>query len=283
MQVFGLPRHVIRTGSLASRIAAKSSSNEAAIRRELVVRWRGAMARGLTARQAAEAVGASRASLYRWQRSPELRSRRPHEVRRPAWTSSLVQAVEDLRLDNPMWGKRKLAVLLRREGFAVSVSTVGRILTQLVKRGVVVPVPTLRRKPGGRRFRLNPAQRYARRLPKGLKANRPGALVQIDTLSVNVAPGKAIKHVTAYDPVAKNAPRAPGDTSSTPATTCPAASTSCSPSSTPSPTASTTTDPTTHSTAGHPPSISKPSANETSPRLRCPEPGHALEMDGAKR
>ena len=203
MQVFGLPRHVIRTGSLASRIAAKSSSNEAAIRRELVVRWRGAMARGLTARQAAEAVGASRASLYRWQRSPELRSRRPHEVRRPAWTSSLVQAVEDLRLDNPMWGKRKLAVLLRREGFAVSVSTVGRILTQLVKRGVVVPVPTLRRKPGGRRFRLNPAQRYARRLPKGLKANRPGALVQIDTLSVNFAPGKAIKHVTAYDPVAK--------------------------------------------------------------------------------
>lgn len=203
MQVFGLPRHLIRTGSLASRIAAKSSSNEAAIRRELVARWRGAMALGLTAAEAAQAVGASRASLYRWERSPEPRSRRPHQVRRPRWTSSLVQAVEDLRLDNPMWGKRKLAWVLRREGVSVSASTVGRILRRLVERGAVTPVPTLRRKPGGRRFRLSPAQRYARRLPKGLKANRPGALVQIDTLFVNVAPDKPIKHFTAYDPVAK--------------------------------------------------------------------------------
>lgn len=203
MQVFGLPRHVIRTGSLASRIAAKSSSNEAAIRRELVRRWRGAVAQGLTAAQAAEAVGASRASLYRWERAPELRSRRPRQVRRPLWTSALVGAVEELRADNPMWGKRKLAVLLRREGFNASVSTVGRILRRLVDRGVVVPVPVLRKKPGGRRFRLSPAQRYARRLPKGLKANRPGELVQIDTLFVNVAPDRPIKHVTAYDPVAK--------------------------------------------------------------------------------
>ena len=203
MQVFGLPRHIIRTGSLASRIAAKSSQHEAAIRHEMVGRWRQAMARGLTARQAAQAVGASRASLYRWERSPDLRSRRPRQVRRPGWTSSLVQAVEDLRADNPMWGKRKLVVLLRREGFAASASTVGRILAHLVARGVVTPVPTLRKKPGGRRFRLSPTQRYARRLPRGLKAMRPGQLVQVDTLFVNVAPDKAVKHFTAYDPVAK--------------------------------------------------------------------------------
>lgn len=203
MQVFGLPRHIIRSGSLASGIAAKSSSNEAAIRREMVGRWRGAMARGLTAQEAAQAVGASRASLYRWERCPELRSRRPRRVRRPLWTSGLVRAVEDIRADNPMWGKRKLAWLLRREGVAVSASTIGRILKSLVARGVVTPVPTLRKRPGGRRFRLSRAQRYARRLPRGLKADRPGALVQIDTLFVNVAPGCAIKPFTAYDPVAK--------------------------------------------------------------------------------
>lgn len=39
MQVFGLPRHVIRAGALASRIAAKSLSNEAAIRMDAVRRW----------------------------------------------------------------------------------------------------------------------------------------------------------------------------------------------------------------------------------------------------
>lgn len=203
MQVFGLPRHVIRSGSLASRIAAKSSANEAALRRALVRRWRQAIDAGLTAAQAAAAVGASRASLYRWERCPDPKSRRPRQVRRRQWTSSLVQAIEELRLDNPMWGKRKLAWVLSREGVAVSPSTVGRILTSLVARGVVTPVPTLRKRPGIRRFRLSLAQRYARRLPKGLKATRPGALVQIDTLFVNVAPGCPIRHFTAYDPVAK--------------------------------------------------------------------------------
>ena len=49
-----------------------------------------------------------------------------------------------------MWGKRKLAVLLRREGIDVSVSMVGRILTKLMARGVVTPVPMLHREPGPR-------------------------------------------------------------------------------------------------------------------------------------
>src|SRR5215208_799448 len=47
------------------------------------------------------------------------------------------------------------------------------------------------------------SMRHAKRLPKGLKPIRPGELVQIDTLFVNVAPDKAVKHFTAYDPVAK--------------------------------------------------------------------------------
>lgn len=65
-----------------------------------------------------------------------------------------------------------------------------------------MPVPTLRRKPGGHRFRLN-GKRYAKRLPKDLKLTRPGQIVQIDTVSVGLAPGRAIEHFTAYCPVAK--------------------------------------------------------------------------------
>ncbi len=76
----------------------------------------------------------------------EPRSRRPHRQRQPTWTSALVRKIEQLRADHPMWGKRKLAVLLRREGVAVSVSTVGRILTKLMARGVVTPA---RRGPPG--------------------------------------------------------------------------------------------------------------------------------------
>jgi len=202
MQVFGLPRHVIRTGRLASRIAARSSSKEAALRGDAVSRWREGMRSGLSALAAARIVGVPRATLYRWEKRLEPRSCRPHRLRRPAWSPALVQAVEELRADNPMWGKRKLTVLLRREGFAVSISTIGRILRHLMARGVVTPVPILRRKPGGRRFRLI-GKHHARRLPKGLKPSRPGEIVQVDTMFVSPAPGRAHKHFTAYDPVAR--------------------------------------------------------------------------------
>ena len=202
MQVFGLPRHVIRSGCLASRVAATSSSKEALMRGDAVRRWRQAMVNGLSAQDAAAAVGLPRSTLYRWEKAPEPKSRRPHRPRQPSWPRALVQAVEELRADNPMWGKRKLVWLLRREGFVVSVSTVGRILKSLMRRGLVTPVPTLRKKPGGRRFRII-GKRHARRLPKGLKPSRPGEIVQVDTLFLNIRPEKPIKHFTAYDPVAK--------------------------------------------------------------------------------
>src|SRR5690606_26243794 len=127
------------------RIAAKSLSNEAVMREDAVRRWGKARRAGLSADEAAAAVGVSRATLYRWTQRSQSLSRRPRRVPRPQWTPALAQAVEELRADNPMWGKRKLAWLIRREGVAVSISTVGRILKRLMDRGVVMPVPTLRR------------------------------------------------------------------------------------------------------------------------------------------
>lgn len=201
MQVFGLPGHIIRSGKLASRIAAKSADDEAAIRRAAAARWRRAMANGLTAAHAAQAVGVSRPTLYRWNMQPERRSRRPKRMRAKTWTPALVAAVEALRLDHPMWGRAKIGPLVRRQGFTVSDATVGRIITRLVARGVVERVPTLRRRKGGgaRQWR----RKHALRLPKGTRPTIPGELVQVDTLSVNVRPDKAIKQFTAYDPVAR--------------------------------------------------------------------------------
>jgi len=204
MQVFSLPSHIIRNGGAASRLlAAKTPQIEAARRRDAVARWRRAMADGLTGEQAAKAVGVARANLYRWEKDAEPKSRRPHRRRARQWPSELVCTIEDLRNDNPMWGKSKIAILLKRQGFMVSVSKVGRILAHLVARGAIVPVPILRRRPAVKRIRLTAKERYARRLPKGRKAKNPGELVQIDTLFVNVRPDIAVKHFTAYDPVAK--------------------------------------------------------------------------------
>ena len=204
MQVRGLPSQLIRNARVASRLlGAETPHIEAQRRRDAIARWRRAMADGLSAGQAARAVGVSRATLYRWEKHPEPKSRAPHHRRKPTWTPTLAQAVEHLRADNPMWGKRKIAALLRREGSVVSISMTGRILRKLMDRGVVTPVPTLRRNPNARRTSRAALKRYAKRLPKGLKPTEPGQMVQIDTLFVNVRPDKAIKHFTAYDPIAK--------------------------------------------------------------------------------
>ena len=100
-----------------------------------------------------------------------------------------------------MWGRAKLGPLMRAEGFAVSDATVGRIIGELVARGVVAPVPTLRRRPHARRWTAK--RRFAQRLPRDLAVSEAGGLVQLDTVFVNLTPTKAIKHFTAYDPVAK--------------------------------------------------------------------------------
>jgi putative transposase len=203
MQVFGLPGHVIRSGRAASRlITARPPSGAASIRRDALARWRGAMAKGLLAEDAATAVAVPRSTLYRWERQLEPRSKRPRRLRAKTWTPKLVQAVERLRLDQPMWGRAKIGPLLRRQGFAASDATVGRIIAHLVERGVVEPVPTLRRRKGSaaRQWR----RKHAARLPKGHKPTAPGELVQVDTLSVNVRPDRAVKQFTAYDPIARH-------------------------------------------------------------------------------
>ena len=142
----------------------------------------------------------SRASLNRWSHRLEPRSRRPRRTRPKTWTSPLIRAVERLRDDYPMWGRAKIGPLVRAQGLEASDSTVGRILASLVARGRVQPVARLRRSP---KPRHSYRRRHAVRLPKGLKPAKPGAVVQIDTVFVTLAPGKAIKHFTAYDPVAK--------------------------------------------------------------------------------
>jgi len=201
MQVLGLPWQISRGAALATRLAAKTPDIAAASRVAVVARWRRAMGDGLSAAQAARAVGVARATLYRWERQAEPRSRRPHHVRQRQWPSPLIRAVERLRADFPMWGRAKLGPLVRREGFAASDMTVGRIIAHLVARGAAQPVPIARRAARTRRWTAR--RRHALRLPKGLKPDKPGAIVQIDTVYVQVGPESHVKHFNAYDPVAK--------------------------------------------------------------------------------
>ena len=151
--------------------------------------------------------GISSQTFYRWRRrydprrlaSLEDRSHRPRRSREPTWTRELALAVLHLREEYPRWGKDKLVVLLRRSGWQASTSMVGRILTHLKARGVLVE-PVRSGISTRKRLWRRP---YATRKPKDYEVLEPGDLVEVDTLDVRPLPGVVLKHFTARDLVSR--------------------------------------------------------------------------------
>lgn len=165
-------------------------------------------AHGRNAARTARYFGISRKTFYVWWRryrphdlrSLESRSRRPVRVRQRRWPPVVVAAVQRLREQYPRWGKDKLVWLLRAEGLVVSTSMVGRILTDLVRRGVLRQPArlTARRRRSGRRHR-----RYAVRKPREYVVTAPGDLVQFDTQTQHPEPGVTLRHFAARDMVSR--------------------------------------------------------------------------------
>ena len=163
--------------------------------------------RGRNARLTCRHFDISPQTFYRWKRrynprhieTLEDRSHRPRHVRQPTYSVELVNAVLRVREEYPRWGKDKLVILLRREGFNCSASTVGRILHRLRKRGVLKE-PVLNYISTRKRQRQRP---YAIRKPKEYVAKKPGDIVEVDTLDVRPLPGVVLKHFTARDIISR--------------------------------------------------------------------------------
>jgi len=151
--------------------------------------------------------GISRQTFYRWKRrydpqnlsTLEDRSHQPHHRRHPTWTAEQAERVRGLRERYPRWGKDKLAVLLRREGWSVSVSMVGRILTSLRQRGALTAPVLFRVK----RRQGTAGRPWALRKPKDYAVEKPGDLVELDTLDLRPAPGVVLKQFTARDMISR--------------------------------------------------------------------------------
>jgi len=162
---------------------------------------------GRNARLTCRHFGLSPDTFYRWKRrfnphnlsSLENRSSRPRRRRPPTWSPELAEAVLRLREEYPRWGKDKLVVLLRQQGWQVSTSMVGRILRRLKEQGVLVEPPR-RALPTRKRSYPRP---YAVRKPKDYVAQQPGDIVQVDTLDLRPLPGVVLKHFTARDVVSR--------------------------------------------------------------------------------
>jgi len=162
---------------------------------------------GCNARLTCRHFDISPQTFYRWKhrydphnlKTLENRTCRPKRVRKPTWSPELVEAVLRLREQYPRWGKDKLVILVRREGFVTSASTVGRILRRLNERWVLRE-PLRRAIATGKR---RPERSYAKRKPRGYEAKGPGDIVEVDTLDTRPLPGGVLKQLTARDIVSR--------------------------------------------------------------------------------
>lgn len=160
-------------------------------------------AHGRNARKTCRHFSISPDTLYRWLgrydpkdlRSLEDRSRRPKRVRQPTWSPELSEAVIQMRERYPRWGKDKLVVLLRRAGWDVSTSMVGRILKRAKVAGVLHEPPVV----GISARKRSRSRPYAIRKPREYRVRVPGDLIEVDTLDVRPLPGVVLKHYTGRD------------------------------------------------------------------------------------
>ncbi len=176
-------------------------------RLRLLSAWEAMRKKGSTSEEASNIIGVSRATMYRWKRRLEKggakdleeRSHRPKHVRRRCWGIKEIELIKELRELYPRWGKEKLVVLAAREGVLLSVSTTGRILHYLKERGYL-PVESQKRWFYSKK---RPKRPYATRKPKQYEVQRPGDLVQVDSMDLHPVPKIHLKHFTARDMVSR--------------------------------------------------------------------------------
>jgi len=162
---------------------------------------------GANVSRTARHFGYSRPTVYRWLRrferdrleTLEDRSSAPRRRRRPTWTVDQLRAVRAIRETYPRWGKDKLVVLLRRIGLWLSTSMVGRILARLRRSGELREPVRRRMSVHQRRWR----RPYAVRKPADWVVERPGDLVELDTLDIRPLSDLILKQFTARDVVSR--------------------------------------------------------------------------------
>ena len=136
-----------------------------------------------------EAFCLSRRTLYRWQgalkkgagnlSTLDPRSTAPRKRRTRQYPNGFTERVIVLRAEHPRLGKEKLAVLLKSEGYAISVSFTGRTLADLRKKDLL-PNParlSLHGKTGKLHERV-PKRRKKLRRPRGYRVLEADTVVR---------------------------------------------------------------------------------------------------------
>ena len=137
MKIFALQKEFYQL----SKLNIKDLSPIAKERLRLLRAWEAIRLKGINSHEASKIPGIPRSTLYRWEKrlkeegikGLEPKSRRPKRTRKKSWSYDLIEAIKELRLMSPSWGKEKIWILLQKLNFNVSLSTCGRSISWLIK------------------------------------------------------------------------------------------------------------------------------------------------------
>ena len=191
-------------------------SKEACYRYEILIKYKQLRSKGFNEGEALEFLGIKRSTYYNWQKKYrnkcgtikmktaelENKSRRPHNLRTSKIISPhLVSHILKIRQAEPMQGKEKIKRELEKSGINVSVSTVGRVLKYLMDKGKIQNIHHINKR---KSTYLKSAKRvrYAQLIRKQ-KPTKPGELIQIDHMVLNLYNGLKIKEFRAVDPTTR--------------------------------------------------------------------------------
>lgn len=191
-------------------------SGEAKYRYEVLIKYKLLREKGFSEREALDFLGVCRSTYYSWLRKfneqcgnlqkkttgLSNKSRRPHNFRQPkVITPTLVSHIHLKRQEEPMYGKEKIKRILEKDGVNVSVSTVGRVLKYLMDKGKIQNIHLMVKR---KSTHIKSARRvrYAERIRKQ-KPEKPGQLIQIDHMVLNLYTGLHVKEFRAVDPTTR--------------------------------------------------------------------------------
>jgi transposase InsO family protein len=161
--------------------------------------------------------GVSPDTFYRWRRrynpgdlatlEDDRSTRTPIKLRVPQTDPELVKKIKEYRETYPRWGKKKIWKLVEKEGFNISISSVGRTLNRLRAKGNLEEPAIVTSRLAGAKRRRKAKRPYALPRDWDYQVKSPGDLVQIDTVYVTPSWGNRRYQFTANDYIGKHTAR----------------------------------------------------------------------------
>lgn len=211
MQQYKLHKKFVLHGKLYQKPTIDESEYSSKVyeRLEKIELFKKMRSEGCTITTAVAALKVPQSTLYRWKKNYERfglaglekESTCPNTLRKSKQNQATIKQILHLRKQNPLYGRAKIAVLLRRDhNISISASSVGRILKGLIRRKQIMPA---RFYYGRKKVKPRTFNKHAQRWKKGMKSTKPGELMQIDHASIWLGTSFPVKHFQAICPFTK--------------------------------------------------------------------------------